>query len=292
MLNFINKRNNREAYIKILNQQKKIFEEKQKQLFEEKQKQQQIFEEEQKYNKININFILKDHYNSIIPLNLYTCWHTLDLPPLMSENYKLLLKNNPEFNHFIYDENMCRQFLIENFDNSVIESYDKLIPCAFKTDLWRYCVLYINGGIYIDIKYECTNGFKFIALTEEEYFVRDYNINNIYNALIVCKRGNQILLEAIKQIVENVKNNFYGNDPLDITGPGLLSNYFTETEKNNLELYHSYTVTNKINEYYIVYNNNIILRFYNNYREEQLKNQKLEHYSILWQKKQIYIYIL
>lgn len=76
---------------------------------------------------------------------------------------------------------------------------------------------------------------------------------------------------------------------MDITSPGLLANYFTKKEKNNLELYHSYTViNNKINEYYIVYSDKIILKFYERYREEQLKNQKLEHYSILWEKKQIY----
>jgi mannosyltransferase OCH1-like enzyme len=289
MLNWINKKNKKEIFIKLLNQQKqqKIIEEQKQQ-----QKQKEIFEEEEKqqiYNKININFVLKDVYNNIIPLNLYTCWHTNKLPPLMNENYKLIIKTNPEFNHYIYDENMCRTFLINNFDNSIIESYDKLIPCAFKADLWRYCILYINGGIYIDIKYQCTNNFKLIALTEKEYFVRDYNINNIYNALIVCKPGNEILLKAIRQIVENVKNNFYGNNPLDITSPGLLANYFTKKEKNNLELYHSYTViNNKINEYYIVYSDKIILKFYERYREEQLKNQKLEHYSILWEKKQIY----
>jgi mannosyltransferase OCH1-like enzyme len=287
MLNWVNKKNKKEALTKLLNQQK------QQKIFEEEQKQKKIFEQEQKqqiYNKININFILNDVYNSVIPLNLYTCWHTNELPSLMCENYNLLLQNNPEFNHCIYDENMCRNFLIENFDKTVIESYDKLIPCAFKADLWRYCVLYVNGGIYIDIKYQCTNNFKLIALTEKEHWVLDVDKNGIYNALIVCKSGNKILLNAINQIVKNVKTNFYGNNSLDITGPRLLANFFTKEEKQKLELYHYYTIIdNKINEYYIVYNDKIILRFYKNYRVEQSKKQKLEHYSILWEKKYIYI---
>lgn len=281
MLNWINKKNKRENFIKLLNQQKQQQQEKQ-------QQQQKIFEEEQIYNKININFVLKDSYNSIIPLNLYTCWHTNELPPLMSENYNLIIKNNPEFNHYIYDENMCRSFLIENFDNSIIESYDKLIPCSFKSDLWRFCVLYINGGIYIDIKYQCTNNFKLIALTEEEYFIRDHDTNNVYTALIICKPKNKIMLKSIRQIVKNVKTNFYGSSCLDPTGPGLLGKFFTKEEKHNLKLYHTYTVSSKINEYYIVYNGVIILRFYDKYREEQSKNQKKKHYSILWGEKAIY----
>lgn len=289
MLNFIDKRNKREALIKIINQQRqqKIHEnqQKQQQILEENKKQQKIFEEEQKYNKMNINYILKDNYNSIIPLNLYTCWHTLDLPPLMSENYNLIIKNNPEFNHFLYDENMCRQFLIDNFDTDVIESYDSLIPCAYKADLWRYCILYKNGGIYLDIKYSCINNFKLISLTEKKHWVLDADKNGVYNALIVSKPGNEILLKAINKIVENVKNKFYGSSSLEPTGPLLLSLFFTQNEKNNFELYH-YIINN---EYYIVYNDMIILKFYNNYREEQFKNQKNKHYSNLWHNKNIFI---
>ena len=26
--------------------------------------------------------------------------------------------------------------------------FDRLIPGAFKADLWRYCVMYITGGIF------------------------------------------------------------------------------------------------------------------------------------------------
>ena len=39
----------------------------------------------------------------------------------------------------------------------------------------------------------------------------------------------------------NVKKKYYGNDSLDITGPGLLGNFFTKDEKNAMELYHSFS---------------------------------------------------
>ena len=43
-----------------------------------------------------------------------------------------------------------------------------------------------------------------------------------------------------------------------------------------------------MNQDYIVYNNNIILKYYLNYRVEQSQTQKLEHYSVFWDKRQIY----
>jgi mannosyltransferase OCH1-like enzyme len=241
------------------------------------------------YNKLNISFELKENYNSIIPLNLYTCWHTKNLPPLMKQNYILLVENNPEFSHYLYDENDCREFIKNNFSIDVYNSYNKLIPCAYKADLWRYCVLYINGGVYVDIKFNCVNGFKFIALTEKENFVRDIPEKSVYNALIVTLPKNEILLKTINKIVENVKNNYYGFDPLYPTGPKLLANYFLQEEINNMELYHQFSVVeNKLTEFYVVYNDSIIIKSYKNYREEQKKTQQKNHYDELWKKNKIY----
>lgn len=241
------------------------------------------------YNKMNIPFHLKQHYESKIPLNIFTCWHSKELPSIMSEKYQKLVKNHPCFNHFFYDENDCRNFIKNNFNNYVLEAYNKLIPCAYKSDLWRYCVLYIYGGIYIDIKFECVNNFNLLALTENEYFVRDIPEKYIYNGLIVSYPNNNILLKAINQIIINVNNNYYGNNSLMPTGPGLLSNYFTLEETKNFEIYHKFTVIeNIVSEYYLVYKNTIILKSYKEYRNEQSKTQKNKRYGDLWNDKTIY----
>jgi hypothetical protein len=47
-------------------------------------------------------------------------------------------------------------------------------------------------------------------------------------------------------------------------------------------------IENKLNEFYIVYNNQIILKFYKEYREEQTKFQKLKSYGQLWNERNIY----
>ena len=162
------------------------------------------------YKRLNIPFLLKSTYNSIIPLNLYTCWHTKELPPLMQNNLNGLINDNPEFNVQLYDEDDCREFIQTNFSMDILNAYNALIPCSYKSDLWRFCVLYINGGIYVDIKYQCVNNFKFIALTEKEHFVRDRLEGHTYTALIITLPKNEILLKCINQIVKNVNNKFYG----------------------------------------------------------------------------------
>jgi hypothetical protein len=242
------------------------------------------------YYKLSKPYQLKMSYDSIIPLHLYTCWHTKDLPPLMKNNFEFLKESNPKITFHLFDEEDCINFIKNNFDLSVLNAYNSLIPCSYKSDLWRFCVLYINGGIYMDIKYRCVNGFKFISLTEKEYFVRDSNVNDVYTALIVSLPKNNIILNCINKILENVKNKYYGNNCLDPTGPGLLGKFFTKDQKNGMELYHSFiNVENKLNKYFIVKNDRIILNFYDDYREEQNKYQKKKHYCELWNERQIYL---
>lgn len=235
-------------------------------------------------------FLLKQTYNSIIPCTIFQTWSTTSLPPKMYQN---LMRNkllNPNFKFILYDDNACREFIKNNFQEEVLHTYDKLIPGAYKADLWRYCILYIYGGIYMDIKYTCVNGFKFIALTEKEHFVRDINSNDVYTALIVTNPKNEIMLKCINKIVENVKKKFYGNSSLHPTGPTLLGENFLQGDKKSMELYHSSTcIENKIEKYYIVKNDRIILQFYEGYRDEQTKYQKNSRYTKLWNERNIYI---
>jgi len=171
---------------------------------------------------------IKNTIKSIIPLNLYTTWHTKDLPIKMKENVDLLKQQNPEFNFYLFDDYDCRNFIEENFNENVLNAFDMLIPGAYKADLWRYCVLYINGGIYLDIKFHCVNDFKLIELTDKEYFVRDFGNLGIYNAFMIVLPQNEIMLKCINQIVINVNNKYYGNDSLSVTGPNLLGSFYSD----------------------------------------------------------------
>jgi mannosyltransferase OCH1-like enzyme len=237
-------------------------------------------------NAIRRPFILKSHYNSVIPLNIYQTWHSKTLPPLMEKNVEVIKNNNPQFNYYLYDDNDCREFIKNNFPQHVLNAFDKLVPGAYKADLWRYCVLYKNGGIYLDIKYTPINKFRFIALTEKEHWVLDVDNRGIYNALIVAKAGNAILLKAINQIVKHVNNRFYGNGPLEVTGPLMLARFFSPNDKKKMDMHHRFY--NSFNYRFIIFNNKWVFKSYNGYLKEHSKYQKAQHYSRLWHDHKIY----
>jgi mannosyltransferase OCH1-like enzyme len=244
------------------------------------------------YKSSDENF---DNYNkpNDIPYNIFQTWKIKDLPPKMKECVENLKRENPEFTHYLYDDIDCRNFIIKNFDKEVIKAYDSLIPGAFKADLWRYCILYKLGGIYLDIKYYCVNGFKLKSLTDKEVFIRDIEVSGsgIYNAFMICKAGNKKMLNCINKIVDNVKNKYYGNNVFEPTGPLLLFKEFSQDELNNLP---PITISEDKcpTKTCISMNGKPILAIYKEYRDEQkefFSKEKTKYYYDLWNERKIYV---
>jgi mannosyltransferase OCH1-like enzyme len=256
---------------------------------------------------INGNIIDKYEYvpvenklKPVIPLVCYTTWHTSNLPPLMEKNYTELCDNNKEIDFRFFNETKCREFIQNNFHDEVLYAYDCLVPSSYKSDLWRYCVLFINGGIYLDIKYNTVNNFKLLELCYSEHFAFDHcgkNLDSIWNenefgiytALIVTKPQNIVLRKCIDQIVNNVSTNFYGKNALYPTGPGTLGQKYFETyyDENmkfieNIQLFHHEKSSS------IICNNMEIVDIYKSYRDEQKEYQNNVHYSELWKQNAIY----
>lgn len=265
----------------------------------------------------NVDELIK---NAVIPLDIYETWHTKSLPPRMKECVEKMKKNNPEFTFNLYDEKECRDFIKDNYSSDILNAYDSLIPPAYKADLWRYCILYKNGGIYLDIKFQCEPGFKLIELVDKEYFVLDrpyarnidlqdeLNIINdpnyykkilkiidlqfwkkneigIYNAVMICKPNNPILFECINTIVKNVKNKFYGYNDLYISGPGMLGEKYFKGDYSKLQ---DFEIFNSYNGNYIISKKKKILSHYNEYRIEQSDYGKKYDYHELWRNRKIY----
>jgi hypothetical protein len=144
------------------------------------------------------------------------------------------------------------------------------------------------GGIYMDIKLNCINGFKLIELTENNHFVKDrLGPLTIYNALIVSQKGNPFLWMGICRIIMNVKNKFYGIDSLSPTGPRMLGNIILRRKlRANVDMIHYE------NGGYIIYKNRFIISTeypeYNTERSNVYQTINKKRYDVMWSEKNIY----
>jgi len=247
------------------------------------------------YDSFEIKNIVETYTSNktSIPKIIYQTWHSVNLPPKMTECVERLKLDNPDFEYHLYDNDMCRKFIDDNYDKDVLNAYDQLLPGAFKADLWRYCVLYKTGGIYLDIKFQCESGFSLNDIISHNYYIREYNHRGtglynhiVYTGCISSFPKNPIFIKCIKQIVENCRTKFYGTEHTSPTGPYLFGSFMDPYEIENSE--YAYYEKNGIGYIRNIENNNIIMSHYNEYRKEQQLFGKGIYWKDAWIRRDIY----
>ena len=224
--------------------------------------------------------------NDCIPKLCYTYWHSNQLPLSIKNNFISMIRDNPSIKFHLYHEKQAFCFISTHFPDDVAYAFQHLIPKAYKCDLWKYCILYIHGGMYIDMKYTCYGDFRLEELCREEHFVLDrdyhweYDTYGIYPGIICVKPHSEVLKQCIDRIVENVRKGVFGWNPHYPTGSGLLGTVFLqggETKPIQLSRHKTYG--------HIYLHDKCILKEYSEYYSE------IEcRYNELWYSNLIYEY--
>jgi mannosyltransferase OCH1-like enzyme len=239
-----------------------------------------------------------------VPLAIYQSWTTNAVPAKMKECMKHLMKMNPEFDHYLYSHASCLKFIRENYPAEVAAAYISLKPGAYKSDLWRYCILYKLGGVYLDAKFYMTIPLTSLIKDVPEVFVKDVVAENVNNAVIKCKTGpgiyngllisppnNPIFKDAIEEIVKNCEGKYYKQGSLDITGPCMLGKIVRKHKGDKYiksNAFHFIGVNeNGVHMGNITHGEKTIVKQYPEYRKNQ-SNTKMTHYTNMWSQKNVY----
>lgn len=158
-----------------------------------------------------------------------------------------LLEKNPDYDYIFFDDKDCRNFIKDNFivnildqneknENNisdVLKAYDLLKCGALRADLFRYCYLYIKGGIYIDSKISCFIELDKIISSDSKFILcNDDAKNSLYNGIMMFEKNNLHILNMIKDTCNNVFLKKYYNDIHEPTGNKLYYAYF----KNDISI--------------------------------------------------------
>ena len=224
-----------------------------------------------------------------VPLVIYESWKSHEVPKGMRDNILRLLETNPEFDYYLYSDEECAAFIADNYDKDVLEAFHTLKPGAYKSDLWRYCILYKLGGVYLDIKYYSTVPLIRIIDENPTVFVKDLGRYCIYNAFLISPPKNEIFRLCINNIVESCKNKLYRDNPLDITGPCLLGRILQG--QNGSKYIDKLPFTHSVSLFMdrsISYKGATILKEYDAYRLEHVQSRIGKHYSDMYWKRDVY----
>lgn len=205
----------------------------------------------------------------MIPKVLYQTWKNKDLSKEMKNVIKTWKKNNPDFKFEFYDDKMCYDFIKKHFNKRILNTYKKIKYGPLKADLWRVCILYINGGFFADLDTICFDSIQNFINDKTEFIV-PIDLGGgpfLFNAFMGITKEHFILKKCIDIIVNNVEKNINYEDKRNVAGPGVLGKatniYLNNKKTNNFENFGYYELHNGNNIHFLeFFKNNELIRDY------------------------------
>lgn len=102
----------------------------------------------------------------------------------------------------VYNDEACHHFLLKYWGEKILMRFNSLKQGAHKMDLWRYCMLYLRGGIYLDIKTVPIKKIDEVFTQKNTWYTCLSAVRGCYQGIIATPPGNEILLECIRMILE------------------------------------------------------------------------------------------
>jgi len=193
-----------------------------------------------------------------IPRIIHQTFKTAKVPNGMFGAISTWIDKNPEYAYEFYDDDRMIDF-IRNFDctgfsftnQQLNEAFDLIKPGAGKADIFRYCVLYVYGGIYSDIDSECVVPLKdFINKTDDiVVIINSWNERAYHHVLSQWWMAYDKTHPVIKHTLELVVKSVLTRDPINcfedtdnvirllekFTGPAVYNKVFLDAMKIRIE---------------------------------------------------------
>lgn len=148
-----------------------------------------------------------------IPRIIHQTWiHDLDI----STDW---IDKNPGIHYRFYNDRDMLMYIERNFSRRVLECYNRLVNGSAKADLFRYCVMYVDGGLYIDMDCEPTTSvINLFRVEDDMILVRNLHGATaeqqlLFNGVIGSRPGLQLFRRCIDTICDSIEQNLHNVDP-------------------------------------------------------------------------------
>jgi mannosyltransferase OCH1-like enzyme len=135
-------------------------------------------------------------------------------------------RRQPGWQHHFFDDEACRRFVQQHLEPAVYEAYMRLTPGAARADLWRYCILWVHGGVYVDADCRCLVSLDEWVGDETELLVpvdhEHQPVLHLFQAVLACTPGHPVMRRAIDAVVRHVQTGQHRHSIFELSGPTCL----------------------------------------------------------------------
>jgi mannosyltransferase OCH1-like enzyme len=153
----------------------------------------------------------------MIPKRIFQTWKTREVTNSVLKGWQQSWKDlNPDYEYVIWDDEDNLKFVTEQFPD-VLNVYNNYSKNICRVDAIRYMYLYIYGGIYADLDFQCLKSFDSIIDHMEtnniditlgslsEMDDPQLHIHNIPNAIMISKANSDFWLFVIQALQKTTK---------------------------------------------------------------------------------------
>ena len=128
----------------------------------------------------------------------------------------------PDFEFKLWNDEEIDNLVMNNFPTFYENTYKKYDKKIKKIDASRYCMLYVYGGMYVDMDYKCfVNFWNDIPQDKISIVESPFKREHLQNSLMISKPNEQFWISVLDQCTKNSSKRV-----LSATGPRLLSSVY------------------------------------------------------------------
>jgi mannosyltransferase OCH1-like enzyme len=165
--------------------------------------------------------------SSGIPRIIHQTAKTKELVPALEAAVRNARAKNPEWQHLLYDDAECSEFIRQFYGDQIWTAYNRINPAygAARADFFRYAVTYARGGVYADIKTDFVRPFAETIRNDDQFIVSSWDNgvtgthprfgkhadlagfgrDEIQQWFIVSAAGHPFLKAVVAQVLANVE---------------------------------------------------------------------------------------
>ena len=182
-----------------------------------------------------------------IPRIIHQTWKDKQIPDGLLQLSRTWTKHHPDWEYRLWTDEDNHRFIAEHFPGflSIYEQYPTAIQ---RVDAVRYLILYLHGGVFVDLDFACTKNMEYLLqpascvfgqepLEHCEIHEKPFIISNAFMASVP---QHPFLLSVQKELYRNdIDIDHRNNRVLETTGPFMLSRVYNDTaDKEAITLLH------------------------------------------------------
>lgn len=136
----------------------------------------------------------------------------------------------------VYTDDTARAYVATHCPSAML-AYDCVVPGAYKADIFRACAMNTTGGVYIDddlapllplpsvLTPDCEKAQLYAEYEHDKVRLKSmhhrFHFRHL-NGILIGPPGIALWRCVLSTIEDNVRRHFYGDDAVDVSGPGVL----------------------------------------------------------------------